>query len=64
MDYNKRIILNNITNHSYLKLLKSRNYFQLLGVEESLKKRFKHFQGQAQEKYYHIYTWLTLENFI
>ena len=48
MDYNKRIILNNITNHPYLKLLKSRNYFQLVGVEESLKKRFKHFQREAQ----------------
>jgi len=62
--FNVRIIIKDIANYSYINLLASRGFFNLIFIEASLTNRFKHFKNRTARHYPRMKSALNFENFI
>ena len=63
--FNRRVVFTDITSHSYLNLLTSRGYFNLVFLEQDIVSRFHHFRQQlSSKKHTQLLAHLSLEMFI
>ena len=65
--YNERIAISGLTYHNFYKLLRTRNYFKLIWIEEPANNRYKYFKSIISEaKLVHLTKWIekSIENFL
>lgn len=66
--FSEHILVSSPTDHNYYKLLKTRNYFKSIWIEESALKRYSNFKKAIVEngRFSQIYKWVSdkIENFL
>ena len=57
--YNERILIEELTSHGFYSLLKTRNYFKLLWIEEPSTMRYQRFKERmAKSEFNNLCGWL------